>query len=307
MDGRMKALIVGLLSACCAVSSAQESPLHAEFRGEGTRLGAACKIKNAKSLLGCGVELFTDHPMHIAAGSLPPQNGFGAGLAFVGGMNSTNWRTSWDIDAVGSSNASYRAGGYLTMIHTPPVHIQLLEPVTSGASASTPEKKRPPANFVHPYTVINFYAQAISLNQLFYFGLGNNSYPDGQTAYGMSETVVGVSAIKPVFEWPAIRKLNLSLNGEINGRVVSLRGNTTGSVASIGVLYTPATAPGQILSRRPLSLEKDSGLSPSWAIVFKSTISAIPSTIWPAPISPFCDGPSISTTPSFSTDTRSPG
>lgn len=243
MGARMKFLIVCSLSVCCTLASAQESALHADFRGEATRVGSSCKIQSAKSLLGCGVELFTDHPLHIAAGSLPPQNGFGFGIAFVGGKNTTNWRNSWDIDAVGSTNASYRAGGYLTMIHTPPVQIHVIESVSSPAGAPKSKKARPGRNFVHPYTVINFYAQTISLNQLFYFGQGNASSPQGQTAYGMSETIAGVSAIKPVFEWALIRKLNLSINGEMNGRFVGLRANTNTSVPSIGNVYTALTTP----------------------------------------------------------------
>ena len=46
--------------------------------------------------------LFTDHPLHIAAGSMPPQNGFGLGGAFVWSKNTRNWRMSWDFDAVGA-------------------------------------------------------------------------------------------------------------------------------------------------------------------------------------------------------------
>ncbi|MGH9643330.1 MAG: hypothetical protein ACRD3Q_13020, partial [Terriglobales bacterium] len=68
---------------------------------------------------GCAEELFTGKPIHIAVGSLPPQNGFGAGLAYLGHKTTTNWRTSWNADAVGSINASWRAGFYLKFVHTP--------------------------------------------------------------------------------------------------------------------------------------------------------------------------------------------
>ena len=60
----------------------------------------------------------------------------------------------------------------------------------------------------------------------------------------MSETIVGVSAIKPVFEWAAIRSLHIALLGEANGRFVDIRGNNGQAVPSIGTLYTDATAPG---------------------------------------------------------------
>jgi hypothetical protein len=65
----------------------------------------------------------------------------------------------------------------------------------------------------------------------------------------MSQTIVGASAIKPVFELKAIRWLNLSLLGEVNGRFIDIRGAQSQSVPSIETLYTNATAPG--LSSQP--------------------------------------------------------
>jgi hypothetical protein len=52
-----------------------------------------------------------------------------------------------------------------------------------------------------------------------------------------------------VFEWPAIRWLNLALLGEVNGRFVGIRGTNGQSVPSIETLYSDATAPG--LSSQP--------------------------------------------------------
>lgn len=223
---------------------AQENWLQADFRREGERMGDACK-GGFKGATGCAVELFTDHPLHIAAGSMPPQNGFGLGGAFVASRNTKNWRTSWDMDAVGAFSGAWRAGGYLTLVHTPEVKIVVNEPAAGGA-ASKPKK----SNLgVHPYTVFNLYAQTISLNKLNYFGLGNDSQLTGASVFGMTQTIVGVNAIKPVYEWAAIRKLNLSLFGEVNGRWVNIRGENGQSVPSIYTKYTNATAPG--LSSQP--------------------------------------------------------
>ena len=94
---------------------AQEGPLQGELRREGERAADACHA-SFKSVPGCAYTLFTDHPLHIAAGSMPPQNGFGLGGAFVLSKNTRNWRVSWDFDAVGAFSGSWRAGGYMKMV-----------------------------------------------------------------------------------------------------------------------------------------------------------------------------------------------
>jgi hypothetical protein len=227
------------IGAMIPSARAQENWLQADFRREGERMSDACK-GGFKGAPGCAIELFTDHPLHIAAGSMPPQNGFGLGGAFVAARNTKNWRTSWDMDAVGAFSGAWRAGGYLTLVHTPEVKIIVNEPA-AGGTAPKPKK----SNLgVHPYTVFNLYAQTISLNKLNYFGLGNDSSLAGASVFGMTQTIVGVNAIKPVYEWAAIRKLNLSLFGEVNGRWVNIRGENGQSVPSIYTKYNNATAPG---------------------------------------------------------------
>ena len=74
----------------------------------------------------------------------------------------------------------------------------------------------------------------------------------------MSQTIVGGSVIKPVFEWAAIRWLNLALLGEINGRFIDIRGKHGQSAPSIETLYTDATAPG--LTNQPGFIQLGEGL-----------------------------------------------
>ena len=222
-----------------------ESWVHADFRREGERVHDACTFHNFMSVGSCAYTLFTDHPLHIAAGSMPPQNGFGLGLAYVATRNTENWRLSWSIDGVGATSGAWRAGGYLTLIHTPvqPIHISTSGPTTSGGQPAKPKKHEVR---VHPFTVFNLYAQGISLNKLNYFGLGNDSSLAGASVFGMTQAIVGANVTKPVFELPALAKLNFSLFGEMNGRFVSIRGEHGQSVPSIETLYTNATAPGLI-------------------------------------------------------------
>src|SRR5579862_6465418 len=203
------------MAALATCATAQENWLQADFRREGERVADACK-GGFKAAPGCAIELFTDHPLHIAAGSMPPQNGFSLGAAFVAARNTQNWRMSWDVDAVGAFSGAWRAGGYMTLVHTPAETIHVVTPTSAGSEAQTTKPKKPTIA-VHPYTVFNLYAQTISLNKLNYFGLGNDSPLTGKSVFGMTQTIVGVNAIKPVYEWAAIRKLNLALLGEING------------------------------------------------------------------------------------------
>jgi hypothetical protein len=225
----------------------QESPLHAELRREGERVSDACGTFSLKSVPVCAYTLFTDHPMHIAAGSMPPQNGFGLGAAFVWSKNTRNWRMSWDVDATGASSGAWRTGGYMKMVHTPhPAKSPITVTIPKPGQAPAEENPKGAESFTHPYTVFNFYAQSISLNKINFFGLGNDTVLTGKSIFGMRQTIVGGSVIKPVFEWSAIRKLNLAVLGEVNGRFVDIRGEPGQSLPSIEALYTNATAPGLV-------------------------------------------------------------
>jgi hypothetical protein len=255
---RWSALLV-LLSGPMLVS-AQERPLHAELRREGERISDACGPFSFTSVPACGYTLFTDYPLHVAAGSLPPQNGFGTGAAFVWSTNTRNWRMSWDVDATGASSGAWRAGGYMKLVHTPhpaksPIRVTSPKP---GEATKEEEKSKGSQGFVHPYAVFNLYVQSISLNQLNFFGLGNDTLLTGKSVFGMSQTIVGGSATKPVLESAALRKLNLALLGEVNGRFVDIRGEHGQSVPSIETLYTDVTAPG--LTNQPGFVQLGEGL-----------------------------------------------
>src|SRR5690349_5212469 len=109
---RRAAVLVCMLGALQA-GAQNESRLHRDFRVEGEALKNCTKF-NFGSLTDCGQTLVLGQPLHIALGSLSPQNGFGAGLAFVEHKNfASGWRSTYDIDALATTNGSWRAGGYM--------------------------------------------------------------------------------------------------------------------------------------------------------------------------------------------------
>jgi hypothetical protein len=218
-----------------------EGALAAEFRLEHDRFSAGCI--GFKSPAGCAQVLFTDHPMHIAVGSIAPQNGFGAGLALVTHQDLKNYYLKEDFDAMGSTNGSWRAGAYLKIIPTKRKPIVVVHGPSQGHGHI----------FARP--LITLYAQAISLNKLGFFGLGPLTGTGDRSFFGMRETIAGAHAIVPI---SLTGRLNLSLVGEMNGRFIDIRGSHGQDSPSIEQLYTPITAPG--LASQPGFLQFGEGL-----------------------------------------------
>src|SRR5262249_35840351 len=114
-----------------AAARAQEGRLAAEFRLEGEDLKKDCG--SFKTLTSGGATLVTDHPFHVAIGSIAPQNGFGFGPALATHFTpNENWRHTWSADAVFAPGGAWRAGTYFKAIHT---SVQLPTVVPSGSAA----------------------------------------------------------------------------------------------------------------------------------------------------------------------------
>jgi hypothetical protein len=209
----MKFTILALFVICGIAGAQDESRFRAEFRREGERFKARCVEQ--KSLFGCGQVFFADHPLHMAVGSIAPQNGFGLGGAFLYSTFRPSWRLRWNADAVISTNGSSRAGVYLKALHIPGMPTTDAQPVISA------------------------YAQTISLNKLGFFGLGDSTLEENRSFFGMRQTIAGLNALAPVSE-----KARLGLYGEFNGRFVSIRDRQGEPSPSIEDLYTDVTAPG---------------------------------------------------------------
>jgi len=229
---RTTVLLLLLFATLTTADAQDESKLGADFRGEGGRFRASCGSFSFSGTPGCAELLFTDHPLHIAVGSIAPQNGFGAGIAFVAHYTpNDSWRLAWNTDAVRSNNGSWRAGVYMTAILTTPKK----ETTTHGRPA--PNRKPTPASLERPE--FHLYTQTITLNKITYFGLGPFTTVADRSFYGMRETVPGINVW-----WPLFDPLHLSLYGEINGRFVDIRPSPGQPSPSSEQLYTEASAPG---------------------------------------------------------------
>jgi hypothetical protein len=267
-----KLFLVGMAFPMLPALHAQETQLGADFRQEGEALQTSCASFSLKSVGSCAYTLFTDHPMHIAAGSIAPQNGFGFGPAFVAHWTpNESWRLSWDIDAVASTNESWRAGAYMTAIWDR--HRRIVVVPGGGGQSNVA---------VGEYPVFHVLAQSISLNTLDFFGIGPNTLDTARSYFGMRETIAGMNAT-----WPLLQRWNVSLYGEANGRFVDIRPSPGGSSPSIEQLYSPAAAPG--LDRQPAFAQFGQGLriSPelpggyvrlNYALVFQEFIAPGDST-----------------------------
>jgi len=202
---------IAAILVLAASASAQESRLAADFRGEGERFSKSCESGFSFSdIASCGELLFTDHPLHIAVGSLAPGNGVGLGLSLVGHWTTENWRNSWDFDALGTPNVSWRAGGYLTLVY--------VERPKITVSTGTSSKPAPKSTLsIREQPVIHAYAETTSLNSVKFFGLGPSTGATPLASFGERETITGANVV-----WPVWKKFNVSLLGEANGRFVDI-------------------------------------------------------------------------------------
>lgn len=242
-------LSVGSALAQQPPGEAKESEIHADFRREHERFQESCVDFKIGA---CGLLLFTDHPLHIAAGSIAPQNGFAGGLAMVLHHDAPTWLFKWNFDAVGSANGSWRAGGYMNIVPTPREKGVGVRKSDGGNPAEPPHKSKL-RMFERP--LFTLYAQSISLNKIGFFGVGPNTVTAGRSFFGMQETIVGGNGVVPL---PATRRLALSLIGEVNGRFVDIRAARGQSSPSIEQLYSPVTAPG--LANQPGFIQFGEGL-----------------------------------------------
>jgi hypothetical protein len=235
-------VIACVLTAAPALAQG-ETTLGSEFRHEGEKIKESCK--SLGSVAGCAATLATDHPLHLAFGSIAPQNGIGFGAAFVAERPvGENWRLGWSADGVRALGGAWRAGGYLKIVRTG-VSLPGVVGAGQGSDASAG---------IHPYPVVNIYVQRISLPTVSFFGIGPDTTKTDKSIFRMRQTIAGTNAVYPI---PGLGGLNLALVGEANARFVGVGGASSDKGPSIDRLFTELSAPG--LSNQPRFAEFGEG------------------------------------------------
>ena len=228
MRNLMFCIALACSTAMCVAQD--ESRFQSDLRREGEALKACGQISK---IADCGQTVALGQPLHIAVGSLAPDNGFGAGLALVEHKNFANeWRTNFNFDVVATMNSSWRAGGY--------VKAYKLAGGTQYQSAP----------------LIYLYSQSISLNRVDYYGLGPTTTSLTHTTFGISENITGVSVVLPISLHDRLPQF--AVVAEFNGRFPSVRSGVESNIPSINTLFSESTAPG--LTRQPAFMQPSEGL-----------------------------------------------
>ncbi len=261
------AIVAAVFGATAAIHA--QGLLATEFNQEGAQFQQNCT--SFSSIFGCGQLLVTGAPLRIAAGTIAPENGVAFGPAFVFDKDLTAWRMNLNADAVASTNESWRAGVYLKLAKTPtkPVTVVILE-----RRPARPLKASPPP----PAPEINLYAQAISLNRLDFYGLGNQTPRSDLALFGMRQVIAGANALLP------IGSSGFAAYAELNGRFGSIfPGSGNPSVPSVQQAYAGcvgcvpglATQPGFIQAAQGLRFSRDfsSRFDLDYAAVFQEFIA----------------------------------
>ncbi len=243
-------VLLALLAAAPAgaqTTDPRETKLAAEFRREGEHLKEKCSGFNPKALGACAIVVATGQPVHLAFGTIAPQNGFGLGGAFVTGRNTETWRLKWNADAVASPTGAWRGGVYMKAVFVK----TKTRTVGTGRSTGGPS----PGTATAEQPVINVYEQSTSLPKLDFYGLGPDSVRGDRAAFGMTQHVVGGST---VWSLRRARGLNLAFLGEGNGRWTSIRSSSDHSAPAIALRFNNASAPG--LDNQPAVLQLSEGI-----------------------------------------------
>ena len=88
----MRRLTFVLLLLGSVLWAQQSTVTNVQKQDPSNERGQFAKNLPFKHPVGCLEVLFTGQPLHVSVGSIAPQDGFGAGLAYVGHKDTEDWR-----------------------------------------------------------------------------------------------------------------------------------------------------------------------------------------------------------------------
>jgi hypothetical protein len=272
---RVSVWAVALACSGTQLFAQDESRLAADFRRQKERFVEKCGEFALKAVVGCGAAMVTDHPLHLALGSIAPGNGFGFGLAFVPPQWNPNddWRIRWSADAVAAPSGAWRAGVYAKVVRT-----RVEAPVPTGPGGGTSASDALP----RPYPTISVFSQVTSLPAVSYFGLGSQSSRADRALFAMRQSTVGTRVFWPIGRSGWLNRLNPTVIGELSGRWVRIAESTDTGAPSIGGLFSEATAPG--LATQPATVQFGEGvrIAPSFGRLQLTYTGTLQQVIAPA-------------------------
>jgi hypothetical protein len=228
-------LLVAVATAWPSVVQAQdESAIGAEFRREREAVTHSCGHFSLGAIPSCAITLVTANPLHVSFGNIAPKNGMAFGMALVGHHTpNESWRVTWSADAVRARGGAWRAGVYANFIQS-----TVVAPTPSLDEDDEDDADKPTED---TYPVYSVYAQTTSLTALPFFGLGQASRDENESAWAMRQTVLGGTVVFPLRRsgW-----LGLALTGGVAGRFINIADGTNADVPGMSEMFSPADVPG---------------------------------------------------------------
>jgi hypothetical protein len=235
-----------------------ESQMGAEFRREREALAHSCGDLSFGAVPACVYTLATANPLHVTFGSIAPQNGLAFGPALVGHHTpNESLRMTWSTDVVGAPGGAWRAGAYVNFVQT---HVVAPTPVFDERAATQPT--------VDAYPVYSLYAQTVSLDRLYFFGIEPTSMDEARSNWAMRQVTLGGSALFPLRR---TGRFGVALTGGITGRFIRVADGDDPETPGISRIFASTDVPGLGDRRKYLQFSEGIRFNPSvWTYVTPS-------------------------------------
>jgi hypothetical protein len=173
-----------------------------------------------KRTSACLTDFFTARPAHATVQSIVPGGGFGVGPTLSLDFNHDQWQRNFLATAVSSFRQFWLADWRYKMSRD----------------------KFGDNNSARDRFVLEFYARALGLPHMVYYGIGPNTSTASVTEFSERYVVAGVDAFNPFSSW-------FGMGATLEGIWPDVNGVNIPGVRSITSTFTESTAPGLTMQR----------------------------------------------------------